>query len=97
MSVTLENLELTPQELESCKDIVRRMAYFHWLDAGQPEGAELDSWLKAESEWFEHDYVPYRSLDGTRPEPENEPLRPDHEKKHRDHRSQKHHGKSVSN
>ena len=37
MSVTLETLELTPEEFENCKDVVRRMAYFNWLDAGCPE------------------------------------------------------------
>jgi hypothetical protein len=39
MTVTLVTLELTPDELESSRDTVRKMAYFNWLNAGCPRGA----------------------------------------------------------
>ena len=66
MTVTLETLELTPEELNSSKDVARKMAYFNWLDAGCPEGGQLELWLKAERQWIEQSYVPDRPLDGTR-------------------------------
>jgi hypothetical protein len=68
MSVMLETLEMTPQELVSCKDIVHRMAYFRWLDAGCPDRGQLEFWLDAQREWIARNYVPHRSLDGTRPQ-----------------------------
>jgi hypothetical protein len=71
MSITLETLELTDQELELCKNAVRKMAYFNWLDAGRPEHAERDCWLQAEKEWLEHSYVPHRRLDGMPPQARN--------------------------
>ncbi|HJX11206.1 MAG TPA: DUF2934 domain-containing protein [Candidatus Binatia bacterium] len=74
MSPTLETLELSPEELELSKEAVRKIAYFKWLDAGQPEG-ELEFWLQAEQEWIEHNYVPHRTLDGTRPDPTDKPRR----------------------
>lgn len=67
MTATLDTLELTPAGLESSRDVVRRMAYFNWLNAGCPDGQQLDSWLLAEREWIEHCYVPSRPCDGTRP------------------------------
>jgi Protein of unknown function (DUF2934) len=66
MTVTLETLELTPEELSSSKDAVRKMAYFNWLEAGCPDGEQLEFWLKAERQWIEHSYVPHRLLDGAR-------------------------------
>ncbi len=72
MSATLETLEMTFQELESCKDAVRKMAYFNWLDAGCPESGQLEFWLKAQREWIERNYVPHRTFDGTRPQPKDE-------------------------
>jgi hypothetical protein len=71
MTVTLDTLELTPAELESCKDVVRRMAYFNWLNSGRPDNRQLDCWLLAEREWIEQYYVPDRPCDGTRPGQEN--------------------------
>jgi hypothetical protein len=76
MTVTLDTLELTPAELECCKDIVRRMAYFNWLDAGCPDGQELDCWLLAERAWIEHFYVPDRPYDGARPQDTTPPETP---------------------
>lgn len=67
MSVTLQTLEMTPEEFECCKDVVRRMAYFNWVDAGRPECGQLEFWLKAQREWIEQSYVPHRTFDGTRP------------------------------
>jgi len=66
MTVTLDTLELTPEELECCKQVVEQMAYFHWLDAGCPDEGDLEFWLQAEREWIEHMYVPDRPLDGVR-------------------------------
>jgi len=66
MTVTLETLELTPEELNSSKDAVQKMAYFNWLEAGCPDCGQLEFWLKAERQWIEHNYVPHRPLDGTR-------------------------------
>jgi Protein of unknown function (DUF2934) len=66
MTVTLETLELTPEELNSSKDAVLKMAYFNWLDAGCPDGEQLEFWLKAERRWIEHNYVPHRLFDGMR-------------------------------
>lgn len=67
MTVTLNTLELAATELDSRRDVVRRMAYFNWLNSGCPDGRQLDSWLLAEREWIEHCYVPSRPCDGTRP------------------------------
>ena len=49
MSVTTDTLELTAAELAACKDAVRKMAYFNWLDAGQPDYGDLDFWLRADA------------------------------------------------
>lgn len=73
MTATLETLELTPEELNSSKDAVRKMAYFNWLEAGCPEGGQLEFWLKAERQWIEQCYVPDRPLDGTRSQAVNPP------------------------
>jgi hypothetical protein len=66
MTATLETLELAPEELNSSKDAVRKMAYSSWLEAGCPEGGQLEFWLNAERQWIEQSYVPDRPLDGTR-------------------------------
>lgn len=60
---------MTPEELASSKDAVRTRAYFSWLDAGYPDRRQLEFWIEAEREWIEHNYVPHRVLDGTRPQP----------------------------
>lgn len=73
MFVTLETLELTPEELAICKDAVHKMAYLKWVDAGCPDQGQLEFWLQAEREWIEHNYVPHRTLDGSRPRPDGEP------------------------
>ena len=67
MTVTLETLDLCPGKREASREIIRRIAYFHWLGAGRPEGRDLEFWLKAESEWIGTGYVPERECDGTRP------------------------------
>jgi len=69
MSITLERLECTPEELELHKEAVRKMAYRRWRAAGCPEYAELDFWLDAEREWIERSYVPHRLVDGVRSQP----------------------------
>jgi hypothetical protein len=68
MNTTLENLELVPADLEAAKAAVREMAYFNWLNAGRPDGGEVEFWVCAERDWIEHCYVPSRPLDGTRPQ-----------------------------
>jgi hypothetical protein len=68
MTTRLDTLELDAARLAAAQDIVRRMAYFRWLDAGCPEDRALDCWLSAEHEWIERDYVPSRPFDGTRPQ-----------------------------
>ena len=73
MSVTLETLELTPQELGACKDAVQKMAYFNWLDAGSPADGQVEFWLKAEREWIAYNYVPHRTFDGARPRSKSAP------------------------
>ncbi len=67
MTVTLETLEMTAEELACCRDAVQKSAYLRWLDAGCPESGGLEFWLQAEREWIEKCYVPHRLLDGTRP------------------------------
>jgi hypothetical protein len=68
MTVTLETLELTPEERNSCQDAVEQMAYFNWLGAGSPDDGQLEFWLEAEREWIGYNYVPNRPLDGARPQ-----------------------------
>jgi hypothetical protein len=67
MGATMETLEMTSEELNSSQDAVHKLAYFKWLDAGRPDCRELGFWLEAEREWIQHNYVPHRMLDGTRP------------------------------
>lgn len=61
MTVTLESLELTAEEMDASKEAVQKMAYFKWLDAGCPDGGQLEFWLYAEREWIGHNYVPHRA------------------------------------
>lgn len=58
MSITLNQLDLTPDDAEADRSVVEKMAYFNWLDAGCPEGRCLDFWLAAEREWIEYCFVP---------------------------------------
>ena len=61
MTVTLETLELRPEQYHASKSAIRRMAHAKWMEAGQPQGAQFDYWLQAEREWIEHCYVPDRT------------------------------------
>jgi len=65
MKVRLETLELTPEELEASREAVRKMAYFRWLEAGEPTDGGLDHWAQAERDWIERYYVPRRDLTGS--------------------------------
>ncbi len=65
MAVTLETLELTPEELEARRETIRRMAYFNWLNAHCPQGDGQQFWLKAEQDWLDYCYVPHRQWDGS--------------------------------
>ena len=68
MTTTLDTLELTPEQLDSCREEVRKLAYRKWQESGSPEGRELECWLAAEHEWIGCNYVPDRPCDGARPE-----------------------------
>ncbi len=67
MSVTLETLEMTCEDLQRAREAVRKLAYFKWLEAGCPNDCDRLCWVQAEQDWIAHNYVPDRSLDGNRP------------------------------
>jgi|WetSurMetagenome_2_1015567.scaffolds.fasta_scaffold992235_2 hypothetical protein len=69
MCPTLETLDLTPEQRTAAREAVGKLAYQNWLDAGQPCGADVDCWVKAEQQWIAQNYVPPRPLDGERPSP----------------------------
>ena len=60
MSLNLETLDLTPEELEHAKTQVRVMAYHHWEEGGRADNSALNFWLMGEREWICHQYVPDR-------------------------------------
>jgi hypothetical protein len=60
MIPTLNNLDLTPDELHVAEEAIRRMAYEKWLQAGSPPGDDLHFWSAAEQEWILFQYVPHR-------------------------------------
>jgi hypothetical protein len=41
------------------------MAYFRWLESGEPTDGGLDHWAQAERDWIERYYVPRRDLTGS--------------------------------
>lgn len=59
-AITLETLELTPEEIEHSKETVRQMAFSRWINAGCPRCDGREFWLQAERDWIEHCYVPHR-------------------------------------
>lgn len=59
-TVSLESLELTPDELARSREAIRQMAYENWLNAGRLAGDGLQYWLQAEQNWIENCYVPHR-------------------------------------
>jgi len=61
MTITLETLELRPEQYHASKEAIRRMAHAKWVEAGQPQGTQFEYWLQAEREWIEHCYVPDRT------------------------------------
>ena len=63
MSISLDSLLLTPQELEVALRQVRELAYFKWEAGGRPADRELDFWCAAEREWIASSYVPHRPGD----------------------------------
>ena len=63
MSISLDSLLLTPEELETAFRQVRELAYFKWEAVGRPANRELDFWCAAEREWIAHCYVPHRPGD----------------------------------
>jgi hypothetical protein len=67
MAVCLDTLDLTFEEREAAREAIRCLAHTIWLEAGCPEGADVDCWLKAERRWIETQYVPHRAVDGLRP------------------------------
>ena len=66
MTVSLETLELTADQLQAARDAVRQMAYYQWEEAGRPNVEGNDFWALAEREWIERYYVPCRSFEGAR-------------------------------
>jgi hypothetical protein len=62
-AITLDSLELTPEELERSREAIRNSAHRKWLDAGCPRCDDLEFWLSAERDWIEHCYVPHRRRD----------------------------------
>jgi hypothetical protein len=60
MSISLDSLLLTPEELETALRQVREMAHVKWEAVGRPMNRELDIWCDAEREWIAHYYVPHR-------------------------------------
>jgi hypothetical protein len=63
MSISLDSLLLTPEELKAALRQVRELAYFKWEAGGRPADQELDYWCAAEREWIAHSYVPHRPGD----------------------------------
>lgn len=61
MCTTLDNLYIVPEQRHECENEIRLRAYFNWLDAGCPQGRDVEFWLDAEREWIAFNYVPNRS------------------------------------
>jgi hypothetical protein len=72
MSISLDSLLLTPEELATALRQVRESAYFKWEALGRPANRELDIWCAAEREWIAISYVPHRPGDNR----ENAVVRP---------------------
>ncbi len=60
MVVNLETLDIPPDELEIVREVVRRMAYQRWHDAGCPNCDGTQFWSDAEQEWIARYYIPRR-------------------------------------
>jgi hypothetical protein len=60
MNITLEALDLSPEDLEVVRGRIRELAYEKWQAAGCPEDDSLHFWRLAEQQWVEHEYVPHR-------------------------------------
>jgi hypothetical protein len=60
MSIRLNSLLLSPEELKTALRQVRESAYFKWEAVGRPVNRDLDFWCAAEREWIAHYYVPHR-------------------------------------
>jgi len=66
MTATLDDLELSAEQLNCCQEEVQKLAYRKWQEAGCPIGEALNFWLAAEREWIGRCYVPSRECDGSR-------------------------------
>ncbi len=60
MAVSLESLDLTPEQLDVAREMVRKWAYIKWEEAGRPVSDGEQFWSEAEREWIERCYVPPR-------------------------------------
>ncbi len=60
MVVNLETLDIPPDELELVREVVRRMAYQRWHEAGCPNCDGVQFWSDAEQEWIARYYIPRR-------------------------------------
>ena len=58
---SLEDLLLTPVELELARQQIQEMAYLKWEKAGRPDEGSDKFWNEAELEWVEYFYVPHRN------------------------------------
>lgn len=60
MTVSFDSLDLDQDTRDLCLQVIRKMAYGKWLEAGSPPGDGLPFWAEAEREWIERHYVPPR-------------------------------------
>ena len=67
MCVSLENLELSSEQLEFARSQVRESAYEKWRRAGSPPNDGVEYWLEAEREWISRKYVPWRPIEMASP------------------------------
>ena len=61
MELSIELLELSPEELETARERVRALAYRKWCEAGCPADDSEFYWHEAERQWIEHEYIPHRT------------------------------------
>jgi hypothetical protein len=63
MCVSLENIELLPEQRDSARRQIRERAYERWSKDGSPPSDGIVYWLDAEREWIGRNYVPPRPLE----------------------------------
>jgi hypothetical protein len=63
MCVSLDNLEMSTEQLDLARSQVRECAYTKWRQAGFPPNDGIGFWLEAEQEWIGRNYVPPRPFE----------------------------------